>query len=31
MQPVFDVQAFCRTYDRLVIDGYCSTAPEDVM
>jgi hypothetical protein len=31
MQSVFDVHGFCKTYDRLVIDGYCSTAPEDVL
>lgn len=30
-QAVFDVWSFCRTYDRMVIDGFCSSAPEDVL
>lgn len=30
-QAVFDVWSFCSTYDRLVLDGFCSAAPEDVV
>jgi hypothetical protein len=30
-QPVFDVWAFCKKFDKLVLDGYVSSAPEDVL
>jgi hypothetical protein len=30
-QRVFDVWSFCRGLDRLLLDGFCSAAPEDVV
>jgi hypothetical protein len=29
-QAVFDVWSFCKQHDRLILDGFCSSAPEDV-